>query len=280
MSIIKLKIFSPIKIAGLFALSGLAFGFAACDNVDEAERFTKVERPAIARKVLIQEFTGQMCINCPLGAATVHALQEEYPGDVIAVNLHPEDNINTRPMGNLNLTNPVATAYYQYYQPSGFPSAIIDGSGPNDKYQLWTQEVKNALEKESSADLSLETEYDDSTRELKVTYKSRFNQIYSAPLTINLWVMENGIVGPQLSGNNLLFDYVHNHVLRGSLTGDWGVQIADSFIPEDEFTATFSIILDSSWKAENCEVVGFLQNPATKSVEQSAEASVINTESE
>lgn len=262
---------SFIAMACLCILGGLA----SCDNVDEEDRFVKVERPEIARKVLVQEFTGQGCINCPQGAALVHSLQSQYPGSIVAVNLHPENTQYTRPLGGLKLTSKEATAYYQYYKPSMLPSAVIDGASPVSNVALWTDAILQAIARPTAADLDLSIEYDSSTRELKVTYHSKFNDVFSSPLNINVWLMENDIVGPQYSGANILRDYIHNHVLRTSLTGEWGVAVADSFIPDDEFTATFSITLDESWKAENCEVIAFLQNPSTKIVEQSAEAPVV-----
>lgn len=255
-----------------FALTGVML--TSCDDVPEEDRYVKVERPAIARRVLIQEFTGQGCINCPQGAALVHSLQEQYPGSIVAVNLHPENTQYTRPMGGLKLTSPVATAYYAQYRPSMLPAAVIDGASPVTNVSTWTDAILTALSREAPADLELSTEYDAATRELKVTYTTHFNNIYESPLAINIWVMENGIVGPQYSGSNIVRDYVHNHVLRTSLTGDWGVNIADSFIPDDEYSATFSITLSEDWKAENCQVIGFLQNPS-KVVEQSAETDVI-----
>lgn len=263
-----------IAAAGICLLGAMT----SCDNVDEADRFIKVERPEVARKVLVQEFTGQGCINCPQGAALVHSLQSEYPGSIVAVNLHPENTQYTRPLGGLKLTSPEATTYYQYYKPSMLPSALIDGAAPLSNVSLWTDAIMQALSRPAAADLELTTEYDASTRELKVTYHSKFNDVLASPLNINVWLMENGIVGPQYSGANILRDYVHNHVLRTSLTGDWGVAVADSFIPDDEFTATFSVTIDEAWVAENCEVIAFLQNPNSKIVEQSAEAPVINHE--
>ncbi|MDE6271700.1 MAG: Omp28 family outer membrane lipoprotein [Muribaculaceae bacterium] len=256
----------------------LLAGLASCDNVDEADRFIKVERPEIARKVLVQEFTGQGCINCPQGAALVHSMQSQYPGAIVAVNLHPENTQYTRPLGGLKLTSKEATAYYQYYKPAMLPSAVIDGAAPVSNVSLWTDAILQAIARPAPADLELTTEYNSATRELKVTYSSTFNEVFSSPLNINVWLMENDIVGPQYSGSNILRDYVHNHVLRTSLTGEWGVAVADSFIPNDKFTATFSIVIDESWKAENCEVIAFLQNPSSKAVEQSAEAPVINHE--
>lgn len=250
--------------------------FTACDDVAPEDRYEKVERPEIARRVLVQEFTGQGCINCPAGAATVHLLQEQNPGAIIAVNLHPENTQYTRPMGGLQLTSPLATTWFQYYKPAMLPGAVVDGAEPNTSVPTWNDAILSALKVKSAADLSLTSEYNEATRELTVHYTAHFNNIYSSPLAINIWVTEDGIVGPQYSGTNIVRDYVHNHVLRTSLTGDWGVEVAKSFIPEDEFTGSFTITLSDAWKAENCNVVGFLQNPSSKSVEQSAETKLMN----
>ncbi len=275
MTILSSNIMKSLKGTAIIALAVTGSILSSCDNVDEADRFIKVERPTISRKVLIQEFTGQGCINCPQGAALVHSLQSQYPGSIIAVNLHPENTQYTRPLGKLQLTSPEATVYYTYYHPSSLPAACIDGNQPISNVALWTNAILNAVSMASAADLDIETEYSKDTRELKVTYNANFNSIYDSPLNINIWVMENNIVGPQYSGSNIIFDYVHNHVLRTSLTGDWGVTIANSFIPDNNFKNSFTITLDESWVAENCEVIAFLQNPSSKIVEQSAEAPVV-----
>ncbi|MDE6330543.1 MAG: Omp28 family outer membrane lipoprotein [Muribaculaceae bacterium] len=261
------------------AFAACAVALTSCDDVPQNERYIEVERPQIARKVLVQEFTGQGCINCPQGAALVHELQEQYPGSVIAVNLHPKNTQYTRPLGGMNLTSDIATVYYQYYKPSSLPSAVIDGAPAVSNVSLWTDAILTALEVEAPAELTLHTDYDHATRELTVTYNALFSKLYESPLAINIWVMENGLVGPQYSGSNIVMEYVHNHVARTSLTGDWGVTIADSFIPDQEFTDSFSITLDSEWVAENCQVIAFLQNPS-KVVEQSAEADVINSDND
>lgn len=251
-----------------------AAGFTSCDDVPEDERYIKVERPAIKRRVLVQEFTGQGCINCPTGAALIHSLQEQNPGSIISVNLHPENTQYTRPIGGLKLTSPIATAYFGYYHPSTLPAAVVDGASPLTNTSLWTDAILKALEQTAPADLDLATEYDAATRELKVTYTAHFNDVYQAPLAINIWITESNIVGPQYSGANIVRDYVHNHVLRASLTGDWGEEIGKAFIPEDEITRTYTCTIPAEWDASNCGVVGFLQNPGSKAVEQSAEAHV------
>ena len=46
------------------------------------------EYPSDTRNVLIEDFTGHRCGNCPLAATIAHGLKEEYPGRVFVVAIH------------------------------------------------------------------------------------------------------------------------------------------------------------------------------------------------
>lgn len=263
-----------VAIAAL-AIAASAGVLSSCDNVNEEDRYIKIDRPTIARKVLIQEFTGINCVNCPSGADEVHKLQTLYPGSVIAVGMHPGGTGFSGPIGTFNLNSDLARVYYEAYQPSGFPAAVVDGQAPETNLNAWSGMVTSELSRPAPADISLAPSYDEATRTVTVEYQVKINNVYTQPLNINIWLVENGIIGPQKSGASLVPNYTHNHVLRTSLTGDWGDKLADSFIPEEIYEGSVSLVLDEKWKAENCELVGFLQNNS-RQVEQAAEAPVVN----
>ena len=62
---------------------------SACSNIDESERLIYVEPAHVARAVLIEDFTGQRCVNCPNAVAEIERLQEAYGEEnVIAVGIH------------------------------------------------------------------------------------------------------------------------------------------------------------------------------------------------
>ena len=62
---------------------------SSCSNIDENDRFIYVPPVAVGRCVLIEDFTGQTCLNCPRAAETIEKLQEQYGADtVIAVAIH------------------------------------------------------------------------------------------------------------------------------------------------------------------------------------------------
>ncbi len=264
--------FNSISIWGALCVAGGLM--TACDDVPEADRFIEVERPVVARKVLIQEFTGLNCVNCPTGAAKVHEIQEYYPNSVIAVSLHPGGTGFSGPIGNFSLNTDLSRVYYDYFTPAGFPAAMIDGSTPETNVNLWMGAVSKRISVPAPAETSLQSDYDDASRNLTINYEVDINNVYSQNLNINLWIVESGIVGPQKSGNRLIFDYVHNHVFRTSLTGDWGTSIGNYFIPEQTITGSASIQLDEKWKPENCHIVAFLMNDA-KEVQQAEEIAVI-----
>ncbi|MDE5796267.1 MAG: Omp28 family outer membrane lipoprotein [Muribaculaceae bacterium] len=261
-------------------LAACAFAgvLTACDNIDENDRYIPVERPEISRVVLIQEFTGMNCVNCPNGAAVLHNLQDQFPGSVIVVGMHPENNPNTMPLAGLNLTSPLATAYYEYFQPNAFPAAMVNGGELMYNTDLWTTSAIKALEVPAAVDLHVTTTYDPASRELKADFETVFNQMYSGELSVLLWVMENNINGLQMSLSGVIRDYSHNHVLRGSLNGTWGQQIGQNFVTEQKITGSGSITLDEKWVPENCEVVALVFQTGSKTVEQAAIAPAIESE--
>lgn len=266
------KLFKYSVFSALILMS--AGMLSSCDDVKEEDRLIPVEKPDIARKVLIQEFTGINCVNCPTGAAMIHTIQENYPESVIAVGLHPGGTGFSGPIGPFNLNTDLSRAYYDYYKPAGFPAAVIDGESPLTNVSLWSANVYNQLSVPAPGEIFLFPRYDEDTRTLIVEYSVLFNEAYGKALNFNLWVVENAIVGPQKSGSTLIWKYEHNHVFRGSMTGDWGIKIGDSFKMNETAEGELTMMLDDNWIPENCQIVAFLQTDDRK-VEQAEEAYIV-----
>ena len=69
-----------------FILSALAF--TSCDVIGDTERFTEIEMPVFERRVLLEDFTGQKCRNCPKAHREISSLKEVYGDNLIAVSIH------------------------------------------------------------------------------------------------------------------------------------------------------------------------------------------------
>ncbi len=275
-------------IIGLLLLGGVA---TSCDNVDEDDRYIKVEKPVIdnPRNLLIMEFTGNNCANCPTGASIVETIKDdEAPGRVISVGLHPYGNHYTDPVNSIHsptkkqdLRSDAATALYDYYQPNGFPTAIFNGlkSSMSGSTGDWIQRASEALTATSYLTLSASCDYDADSRNLTVDYEVEFLDDVNRKINLTVWLVENKIMGTQtMPDGKMNLNYEHNHVLRASLNGDWGEELGASFTTESKITGSATMTLKEEWVADNCDVVVYAYRDDNKEVEQATSLSVKGVE--
>ena len=87
------------------------------------------EPPTTAvKRVLIEEFTGRKCPNCPTGAQTIANIQAYYEGRVVAVAIHA--GMYAMPTGSafsdMDFRTEAGNTYNDTYSPQGYPAAMVD----------------------------------------------------------------------------------------------------------------------------------------------------------
>lgn len=260
-----------VGLSGLFLLS-------ACDEVDEAERLI-YEKPAEAKRcVLIEDFTGQRCINCPTATLEIEKLQQQYGADtVIAVAIHSGPFAHRTSMSSplLPLGTELGDQYYQHWGIEAQPAVMINRGTPIYDPSKYAAAVNAELQKSTPLNISVKTTLEG--KQLKVEITNQCTESLSAKLQI--WLTENNIVNTQFmpdgSSNN---QYVHNHVFRASLTGDpYGLSFNMTGNGMYSVSQWTSIELDDSWKPENLNIVAFAYND-TEGVLQAVTCPVISTE--
>ena len=163
----------------------------ACDEIDEQERFQKVEFAAGgesggggggegtgfgAKNVLIEDFTGQRCINCPLATNTISTLQASFGHDrVIPVAIHGGDLTLAAPTG---LANAIGNTYTAERGVSSKPKGEVDRTGQLLDQEKWGTTVLERIAMTAHVELGVENiAFDADTRELS------FNVNAAADLT-------------------------------------------------------------------------------------------------
>lgn len=258
-----------MKLKYIASLCGMAaLCLTACENVDEADRFIGVDAPHSDKTVLIEEFTGQKCVNCPRGAETVAALHEAYGAQVIGVSLYPEQLSNlTKPYkAQYDLRTKEASDLFSAFDGTklGLPCAMFNrtafnGSVLDNNTSSWGTPVLQLLQEGTSpVTITLQGTYDAASRELKVDYDLAFADGVSDALSFQLYIIENGIVTWQSTEAGLNKEYVNNHVLRRALYGTWGTELGSGFMPGAKHTGSATTVLDEKWVPENVQVVGFV----------------------
>lgn len=275
-----------MKLKNIFlgvATAAMAMAAASCSNIDEGDRLIYVKPAEVGRAVLIEDLTGQRCINCPTGTDIINGIIETYGEDnVIAVGIH------CGPLGfagnskRVGLMTDTGVEYYKHWANGtnlGQPSAIFNrkkGKGPIDNLNNWAAEVGLIISEKANLSVNIANAYDFKTRTL-TTKVGAFGVNGTVNGKLQVWIVEDGIKAMQLmpdgSANQ---DYIHNHVFRAAVNGTWGEEVT---VKEGETTSKdYSYVLPETWNAENISVVAFVYND--NGVENVAKKHIVEHEEE
>lgn len=245
----------------------------ACDKIDSDNRWTSGGEIAIPeedqRTVLVEEYTGQNCINCPQAAAELKKIAKLYPGKVITVAMHALRTGQARP----ELASEAADAYAAEFQiPSSVPGVMINRQNLGDskysqKKALWSSLIASHVNTPALYRIELAATQMNKEKwvDIKVAARTRTEMTHAATdLGIQLWVVED-IRAEQTTPDGKKTDFFHHNVLRGALNGIKGT---DYTVGKDYSLQT---ALPSSVKEiDNSKIVAFLFNKSSKEIYETA----------
>lgn len=248
----------------------------ACDDVDKLEdRYIPMPQVELNRKVLLEEFTGQRCVNCPTAHLMVSDLKRQYGENLIAVGIHATQAFGLPEALNpsLGLMNEEGDAYAAHWSATALPCGLIDRTSGIIDYDKWAAVVRTEMEKLPKLDMELTAEMDTlaAGQDSLINIKVQMNPNQNIAGKLQLWITESDIVAPQTSGSEYIMNYVHNHVFRSSVNGLWGTDVvlsANVFADE-----TFTFKIKKHWNRKHLSVVAFVYND-TEGVLQAEECEV------
>ncbi len=234
-----------------------ALCLAACSTIDDDDRLLYVRPAEVAKHVLIEDFTGQSCINCPAATTLIGDLQEQYGEEnIIAVGIYSGYFGKNPTTGALYpLTTETGNYYYDKFGVSTQPSAMIDRHGVNSTTATWATEVYNCIQTAAPLTLAIDNSYDSASRSLTIAITAE--GIDNVEGSLQVWLTEDGLVSTQfLADGSRDASYVHNHVFRTSVNDIDGEAIT---LPQGTAVArTYTLTLDTDWTPENISVVAFV----------------------
>ncbi|MBQ2122770.1 MAG: Omp28 family outer membrane lipoprotein [Bacteroidaceae bacterium] len=231
----------------------MAAALVACDNVDEDERFIPVggTPTAIQKNILIEDFTGMRCINCPNAADEIQALSNYYEGRIVSVAIHPK-------IGDFHgpLATELATTYAEHYGIESLPKGMVDRQAPED-FDKWSTTVyQRASAEVSSVNIVANTHFAELTREL--TIDLNLTAEIEANADLQVWLTESNIISFQSMPNGSInANYTHNHVLRDAVNGTWGEAVE---LSNEATQLTYTYSVPEEWNAQHMAVVAFVSN--------------------
>lgn len=283
----------------LLALLALAIPLTSCDDIDEADRVVTGTPTTYDRtfetntievgsesfpidnehKLLIADFTGWKCVNCPTVAeALTTKIMPNYPA--VLVSLHMTTNsfsMNHREGYNCASADSIANwiAGENIATKLSLPSVSIDNVTYKDQvFNSNTTDLENLASERFKA-CNIDKTVPQTSISINVTpvgddtYDISTLLIYphGHGLTLRLWLIEEELISSlQSSTSGIIRNYINHGVLRQVINGSYeGQNII--FGPEGQaIVHTRLNIAGKGYKPENCRVVAFITQPGGKDV--------------
>ncbi|MBQ4520336.1 MAG: Omp28 family outer membrane lipoprotein [Bacteroidaceae bacterium] len=227
--------------------------FTACENISEDERFLDVEGVTAKRVVLLEDYTGQACVNCPEAHKEAAVLHEEYHDNLIVVAIHGGPQALPLPVG---LKQPEGDEYVTAFGVKSYPIGQVNRRGGLKDYPSWGAAVYDELQRESCLEMSVSSTL---AEDGKLKIETSLMPLQNLEGHLQLWLVEDSIKALQVSLQGGNPQYVHNHVFRGAINGTWGEEVSLA-LGEQKVLEYNDIVLDAAWKPENVSVVAFVYN--------------------
>ena len=239
--------------------------FSCSDIIPEDERYEELPAIEAKRRILLEDFTGQFCSNCPEAHKVISELQTQYEEDVIAVAIHAghfgiAEGSNPNVIG---LMQPEGDIYATHWGVEAYPIGLINRTSGLLKHTEWAAYAREALNQEAMVDIALDCKVSDDSTRLCINTEIISNATMEGN-NLQLWITESNINAVQQNGSTLDANYNHHHVLRTAVNGQWGEAVT---IPSN--TVHYIDVRDN-WNIDNLSVVAFVYNN-TDGVLQAAE---------
>ncbi|MEQ9261780.1 MAG: Omp28 family outer membrane lipoprotein [Owenweeksia sp.] len=235
-----------------------------------------------SKVVLLEEFTGTSCNNCPEAAEKARELYETFPGQVVLLAIHAGGFSIPNDKHPQDFRTQTGNDIYNFFRPQGVPSGMFDRSGHPDPGaplfpSKWDAAIVEELNKPAVLALTPAFNFDETKKELNLrTEIVATSNLPEGDYFFSAFVYEDSIVAPQTleDGVSIDYDYVHMHMLRGSFTGNsFGESVVEGTLNNGAaYAKAYTIKADEKWNPEHLGAVFFLYDRNTYEIIQAGSA--------
>ncbi len=280
----------------LFLFAFAILGLSSCDyvkppyqtnsngEIDTTDNDSVVVK---VRKVLLEDYTGHTCGNCPKAAKIADEQKETLKEKLVVMSVHAGGfALPELPDYPTDFRTPEGNELDQFFGISavGNPNGMVNridfpSSGHVKGHTDWPGILANELAKPMEAWLSIVPQYNASTRKLDVTIKTEFVLAVSGDIKLAVFLVEDSVIADQknyLANPSHVTNYVHRHVMRKSFSGSaFGELIAGNPQPsETTIDKSYSTTVSSNYSENHCYVVAMIYNASTYEIIQAEERKI------
>ena len=279
--------------------------FTSCDKVEGPYMSDTNIEPidtTYIKKILIEDFTGHLCPNCPDAAREIEAIHDIYGDQIIGMAIHASTafakpyNISQAPSFQYDFRTQWGDDWDDIYGMSqaGLPRGMVNRIGYPNNHKLgkdeWASIVAQELSKQSNFKISINTTIN------SISLNSKVSSSISGDYNIMVCLTESNIINWQKDGGSNVEDYQHNHVLRSvlideplsNLTSYVSGQEIETMINYDlasleqfniDYSSNTAVLGNGNagdWNSDNISIIAYIYNVNTKEIMQVEESNLNN----
>lgn len=244
--------------------------FASCENYDENERLipiigetdltTPITKQQTEQAVLVEDFTGWNCPNCPGGTQVLESEMGKYGERLIVSAVHTGSFARpSHENNNVDFRTPYGDELKQTFNVAFYPAILINRQGSCiSSIGDWANKIEETINNTPHKfNISLGAKIESGVNIL-VSTKIDVLEDVNSELSLTLYVTESGIEGIQNVATVLDEQYIFKHVLRENPLKN--MPLSDSFKQGDVIEKNYMITGSEKWVMENCAVVVLITN--------------------
>lgn len=255
------------------------FAMSSCDKVKEP--FVNEVEFHSDYIVLLEDYTGVRCVNCPEAAEIAHNLQTQFPKNLIVLGVHA-GSLSIPYPGYEDFRTEAGTDWWNFFGFNSNPIGTINRTKNSNSYgyskESWGAAITNILASEDQLPVKVKIQpvvYDTATREIEVRIKSTFQTDIEGDFHLFACIMEDSIVGMQKTEQGMDTAYMHRHVLRKAINGSWGEQIFNGTTePDFEISTELTATLDNNFNDKQCYVIAYVYDKNDYHILQAAQRKI------
>lgn len=231
--------------------------------------------------ILLEEFTGHTCPNCPEGTKELLRLDSIYGDQLIPVSVHaggfarPQNNPDGSYATDHRVPEILEEKYLAKLGITAFPTGMIQRDGVMRLYANWEAELKMLEQNQPKAEVQVKNLYNSQLGIIRSIINYEWLENLNEDYNLQVFLKEDHVVDWQTDGNVDVSDYDHRHLLQ---------KVVNSLfkVPAEEATLgvkgkkEYIYKADQEWDIQNVWTIAFLyQTNEPYSVVQVNEAAVI-----
>jgi hypothetical protein len=242
------------------------------------------------KKVLLEDYTGHKCVNCPEATLIAHNLEALYDGRLIVMAVHAGIFAEPSATGDFtaDYTSPAGDTWNSVFGITSNPNGLVNrkdfGSGGVTVLgkDLWSESVSQLINLSPDAFIVIDNDFEPDSRLMSYSVYTKFVNPLKGTYKLTLCVVEDSLRSPQKNNNSAvgttptIYDYLFMNVLRGSINGPWGDLLTTSMNASHTYLDKFSYTLSAAWNPKHCWLYAIVYKDETKEIIQVDRKKVVN----